>query len=282
MDRMESGEHSCDMLLTGSSPIDVREKPSKDLQLRELKCIEEQELQGLEEGKLVNIAEDKWAPYEHHFDELMRIYEGRDGYQWKNQGSTKECQQFTCLPEDRPVIILKASTVIRAPAQTLIDCSIDFETRMAWDKTIYDFKVYSTNEDRSISKVGYTFKSPVMIIADRDFYLHQFVRWDYPTKGSVSIFCVSLPPADECPEVPKKQRSHVYLLGFIITPHVDPTSGEEHCTMFVCNNIDPCGLIPKWAVNFGAKSVLPDWLRQFERGCIKHYEMTKESKINQA
>ena len=31
LDRMESEGQSCEMLITGSSPIDVREKPSKDL-----------------------------------------------------------------------------------------------------------------------------------------------------------------------------------------------------------------------------------------------------------
>lgn len=70
--------------------------------------------------------------------------------------------------------------------------------------------------------MSYTFKSPVSGIADRDFYLLQLIRWDYPTKGAVTMHVSTLEPSDECPVNPKKVRAMVYLIGFIMTPVIDP------------------------------------------------------------
>jgi hypothetical protein len=82
----------------------------------------------------------------------------------------------------------------------------------------------------------------------------------------------SLEPHEEYPAHPKKVRAWVYLIGFIFTPFIDPKSGEEHCEVFGCNSVDPCGLIPKWTINMTAKNVLPDWFRQYERGCIAYHQ----------
>ena len=80
----------------------------------------------------------------------------------------------------------------------------------------------------------------------------------------------SLPYNDECPLHPQKERSTVYLIGFIMTPYTDPKTGEEHSRLFAANSVDPCGYIPKWLINFTAKAVLPDWIKNYEKGCIQY------------
>ena len=132
------------------------------------------------------------------------------------------------------------------------------------------------NEDNSIGKISYTFKSPVGVVQDRDFYLQQLVRWDYPTPGTVAMHVSSLPANDECPIHPNKVRATCYVIGFLMTPFIDPKTGEEHCRLFGCNSVDPCGMIPKWAINMSAKMVLPDWMKQYEKGCIAHVKRQRE------
>lgn len=97
------------------------------------------------------------------------------------------------------MVLIKANTVVRAPVSSLVDCSIDFEARASWDKTLYDFKTFSMSADRTVGRVSYTFKSPVAGFADRDFYLQQLIRWDYPTPGAVTMHVSSLEPSDELP-----------------------------------------------------------------------------------
>ena len=83
----------------------------------------------------------------------------------------------------------------------------------------------------------------------------------------------SLPPNDECPVNPNRCRAQVYLIGFIMTPFTDPKTGQEYTKLFACNSVDPCGYIPKWMINMTARAVLPDWIKNYEKGC-QQYERT--------
>jgi len=58
--------------------------------------------------------------------------------------------------------------------------------------------------DRSHGRVSYCFRSPVAGMSDRDFYLQQLIKYDYPTPGAVSMHVSSLPPNDECPVNPNR------------------------------------------------------------------------------
>lgn len=202
----------------------------------------------------------------------MDLYEGRDSYEWENQTTSGDIIQFACFPRDRPVILMKAYAVLKVPVKVAVECSIDFEARQFWDKTLYDFKVFHANEDKSVSRVSYTFRSPVPGMSDRDFYLQQLVRNDFPEPGVVAMHVSSLEASDEHPEQPNKVRAKTYLIGFILRPMIDKKTGQEHTEFFGCNSVDPCGMIPKWAINLSAKSVLPDWIRQYERGCLLYME----------
>ena len=57
--------------------------------------------------------------------------------------------------------MLKGRCIVKAPVSALVECSINFETRKSWDKALYDFKVFEATPDRTVSRVNYTFKSPV-------------------------------------------------------------------------------------------------------------------------
>lgn len=101
----------------------------------------------------------------------MDLYEGKDSFQWENQTTNNDVILFACLPEDRPVILCKMYAVIKVPVKVAVECAINFEARQSWDKTLYDFKIFDANHDKSISRVSYTFKSPIPGVSDRDFYL---------------------------------------------------------------------------------------------------------------
>ena len=61
-----------------------------------------------------------------------------------------------------------------------------------------------------------------------------------------------------------------------MTPFIDPETGEEHSQLFACNSVDPCGYIPKWMINLSAKAVLPDWIKNYEKGCQNYVKRLRE------
>ena len=54
-----------------------------------------------------------------------------------------------------------------------------------------------------------------------------------------------------------------------MTPFIDPATREEHTQLFGANSVDIGGLIPKWIVNMTAKAAIVDWIKQYEKACIK-------------
>lgn len=214
--------------------LDELKKPVRDKDLDDECDVDDDDvgdeggIQKMQVSSIPNV--DHWDTP--HFNEcwgnLMELYEGKDGYEWENLTTHMEVIQFGCFPEDRPVILMKAYSVVKAPAKIAVDCSIDFQARQFWDKTLYDFKVFDANADKSVSRISYTFRSPVPGVSDRDFYLQQLVRFDYPDKGSIAMHVSSLPESEEYPEQPGKVRAKAYTIGFIMRPTVDPKTGEEH------------------------------------------------------
>lgn len=85
------------------------------------------------------IEDEDETKFDECFRQLLDIRDGKDGHQWQTQVNNKDFKQFVCLPDDRPVVLIKASTVVKAPVSSLVDCSIDFEARSDWDKSLYDF-----------------------------------------------------------------------------------------------------------------------------------------------
>ena len=75
--------------------------------------------------------------------------------------------------------MLKLRLRVHAPAADLVDNLINFDVRGKWDNQMYGFELFEMREDWSYGRVYYGFKSPFGV-SDRDFYLQQIVRKDFP------------------------------------------------------------------------------------------------------
>jgi len=110
--------------------------------------------------------------------------------------------------------------------------------------------------DYSYGRVYYNFKSPIKgIISDRDFYLIQAVRRDWPMKGDISIVTKSLPGHHECPIKRDKVRAKTHIVAFVYHPVVDTSTGEKHTEVFMISCIDINGDVPKFFINNFSTSV---------------------------
>jgi hypothetical protein len=72
---------------------------------------------------------------------------------------------------------------------------------------------------------------------------------------------------DRMPPIKGKVRATTHLMAMVIKSDTDPSSGKDisHC-MFLAN-IDINGLVPKWAVNLGARSAPTLWFADVQRAC---------------
>ena len=96
--------------------------------------------------------------------------------------------------------MMKVRSVLKAPVHSMLECSVNFEVRVQWDIKITDFKTYAMAPDYSSGRVGYNFISPMKaFVADRDFYIQQYVRRNWPNPGDIAIMDKSLPLHPECP-----------------------------------------------------------------------------------
>jgi len=69
-------------------------------------------------------------------------------------------------------------------------------------------KIFYSTPNRSMARMAMTFKSPApLITSDRDFYLQELTRHDFPQKGDISIYTKSLPDHPEYPVNPYRVRA---------------------------------------------------------------------------
>ena len=163
----------------------------------------------------------------------------------------------------------------------MIENAVDFEIRKNWDTVLYDFRTFYMSKDYSYSRVSYAFKSPFPV-ADRDFYIEQLCRKDYPEPGMCTIHVQSLPANEvEMPAMPKRIRGTIQIIGFILKPVVDTTNGEIYHEVFMTNCIDINGQVPKWLCNASSKTVPRHWFKTFELGCVKDHQRREEEKAAQ-
>ena len=153
----------------------------------------------------------------------------------------------------------------------MFTCSINFEERAKWDVKINEFKEYSMTPDKSAGRVYYKFISPVKgIVADRDFYIQQLTRRNFPRQGDIAIMNKSLPLHPECPLVPGKVRARMVQVGFVYRPFIDPVTGAEWTDTFMVSCVDIAGVFPKFMINNFSASVPRENFAEFERGAIAH------------
>ena len=115
----------------------------------------------------------------------------------------------------------KMRVVIRASFRAVLDTTLDYDRRTRWDTNLYDFRVLYKSPDKSRRRIYYAFKSPPSV-TDRDFYLNEHYRSDFPEPGMFTLFVESLPPNDaEMPEQPKRVRGNLIIIGFVFKPYFD-------------------------------------------------------------
>ena len=115
----------------------------------------------------------------------------------------------------------KIRVVIRASMRAAHDTTRDYERRTRWDTSFYDFRVLYQSQDKSYRRIYYAFKSP-SAVSDRDFYLDEHYRRDFPEPGMYTTFIESLPPNEvEMPEQRNHVRAKFLLTGFVLKPYFD-------------------------------------------------------------
>ena len=93
-----------------------------------------------------------------------------------------------------------------------------------------------------------------LITSDRDFYIIQLIRKDFPEKGDISIFSKSLPPHPEYPVQSGRVRALMHIVGFVYRPTTDE-KGNDATEVFMVNSVDIGGWVPTALVNTFSASV---------------------------
>ena len=86
---------------------------------------------------------------------------------------------------------------------------------------MYDFRVLYETPCKRYRRIYYAFRSPPTV-ADRDFYLEEHMRRDFPEPGMFTLFVQSLPPnEEEMPETVKRVRAKLIIIGFVFKARFD-------------------------------------------------------------
>ena len=167
--------------------------------------------------------------------------------------------------------MFKVRQTFKAPVESLFVVSIMQHYRRRWETKLNDLRELYMTPDYSYGRIYYNFKSPCKgVIADRDFYLVQLIRRDYPQKGDIAIFTKSLPSHSECPEIRGKVRAQTHIVAFVYHPVVDEASGEQWTEVFMVSCIDIKGDVPKFILNNCSASVPRENFAEFEAASIAH------------
>ena len=161
--------------------------------------------------------------------------------------------------------MFKMKVTMRASIQAVIDTTTDFDRRMKWDNKLYDVRVIYESSCKCYRRMYFAFRAPPAV-ADRDFYLEQHVKHNFPKPGMFSLFAKSLPANyDESPENPKRVRGNLIIVGFIFKPRFDEDLQMDVTDVFHVTCLDIMGSFPKWMINALAKSVPKSWFALFEK-----------------
>lgn len=136
------------------------------------------------------------AEQDRYFKELIELYEGRDDHIWTQKYDETLFKMWATQPPGQTVHMMKMRVTMRAPLQAVIDTTQDYDRRIEWDTNLYDFRVLSSTPCGSYRQIYYAFKSPPTV-ADRDFYLCEHFRRNFPEPGMCTLFVKSLPANDE-------------------------------------------------------------------------------------
>ena len=133
------------------------------------------------------------------------MYYALDDNIWIDQIDEPNFNQKRCMPPDSAVVMNRIYTSIKVPTEVALQCGCNFNHRKEWDNVLFDMRTFEQTEDFSYARIAYTFGSP-WPANDRDFYLRQLIRRDFPEPGSISVYTESLPDSDEYPIQKKRVR----------------------------------------------------------------------------
>jgi len=151
--------------------------------------------------------------------------------------------------------MMKMKVTLRASIQAVIETTLDYDRRTTWDANLYDFRVLERTPCGRYRRIYYAFKSPPPV-GDRDFYLCEHFRKDFPERGMYTLFVKSLPPNNiQMPEQPRRVRANLIIIGFVFKPRFDSALGKQVTDVFFLNCLDIMGNVPKWMQNTVAKSI---------------------------
>ena len=118
-------------------------------------------------------------------------------------------------------MLQKMRIVIRASYRACVHTSLDYNRRLSWDESFYDYKKLYQSQCKSRRRMYYTFECPVSF-TDRDFYLNEHRFFDYPEPGMLTVFLESMIPNEaEMPEHNNRVRVNLHTFGFVLKPYFD-------------------------------------------------------------
>ena len=173
--------------------------------------------------------------------------------------------------------MFRARTTIPVNIHHIRQTCTNVNIRKQWETILYDMQGVDLQKDLSYMLTYYCYRSPkigFLGITDRDFLLSQEVWWDFPEPGMYTTYMRSV--GDErFPVLKNKVRATCHVMCLVCKPTVNE-KGEVATEAMLCTNIDINGLIPKFAVNLGARTAPTQWFND----CVKACNMFKEGKFS--
>jgi hypothetical protein len=143
-----------------------------------------------------------------------------------------------------------------------MDACLIPEVRTSWDVQLQQYTVHFS-EDKKLAdgadyfyrRLSFTFPSPApILVSDRELYLVEMVRKDWPVPGAICYYAESLPDdAEEYPLQDGKVRAKFFLMTILYPKEVkEGATGIEslgEVEYITINSTDPGGWLPPTVVN---------------------------------
>jgi len=139
---------------------------------------------------------------------------------------------------------MRGRTDINATADEVLKCTEDLDARAKWDELFIKGSVIQ-DIDETHQVIHFQFKSPSMMVTNRDFVMARAVR--RLEDGTILSNHRSVVHPD-CGDCKGFVRGDVFESGYYIKPN-----GNGGCTVVYVVQIDPKGWIPTAIVNMVAK-----------------------------
>lgn len=149
--------------------------------------------------------------------------------------------------------MFRARTSINAKISDIETLMIDIDVRKRWETILFDFTAFDKSESSDGNcNLYYVYKSPFGV-SDRDFLQIQRVWHDFPEPGMLTLYFKSI--VDErFPVMKNRVRATCHILALCLKPAGKDENGKDVLNCMIVTNVDINGLVPKWIVNFAARS----------------------------